>query len=219
MSDFSLGRIPAPDERDHRFLMSIVLGSEDPDPLLRSVSYRSKGILDQGQTPSCVGHGWRAWLDGAPVRQLSGPSALDLYHLAQDNDEWPGNNYDGTSVRGGAKVLMDLGFISSYVWAFDEPTVKRWMLSGKGGVVIGVNWYTQMFHPDDQGFLSVSGSLVGGHCVWLRGYNRPRDAYRVQNSWEVSWGQKGQAWLRASDFSRLLVESGECCCGIEVRKR
>lgn len=116
-------------------------------------------------------------------------------------------------------MLLAAGLIASYVWAFDEPTVKRWMLERHGGVVIGVNWYTGMFRPDASGYLSISGTLEGGHCVWLRGYNRPRDAYRVQNSWGSGWGQNGQAWLRAADFSRLLVEDGECCCGIEVRGR
>jgi hypothetical protein len=214
---YPLGRIAAPDERDHRFLMAVVL--TDEQPALRSVSYRHGPILDQGNTPSCVGHGWRAWLDGEPIQQRRGPSAMLLYHAAQRVDEWPGEEYEGTSVRGGAKALLDLGYIASYIWAFDEPTVKRWMLSKRGGVVIGVNWYTSMFAPDAAGYLSLSGSLAGGHCVWVRGYNRLRDAYRIQNSWGSNWGQNGQAWLRAADLSRLLVEDGECCCGVEAHVR
>lgn len=214
---YPLGRIAAPDERDYRHLMAVALPTDAP--LIHSFSYRRGPILDQGSTPSCVGHGWRAWLNGAPIRQKSGPSALDLYRAAQQVDEWEGEDYEGTSVRGGAKVLQALGFISSYIWAFDEPTVKRWLLMQKGGVVIGVNWYSAMFHPDEAGFLSLSGSLAGGHCVWVRGYNEHRDAYHIQNSWSSAWGQNGQAWLRATDLSRLLVEGGECCCGVEVRKR
>lgn len=212
---YPLGRIAAPDERDHRFLMATTL--PEAPPLLQSVSYRHGPILDQGRTSSCVGHGWRAWLDGAPIRQAGGPSALELYAAAQRMDEWPGEDYAGSSVRGGAKALRTMGLISSYVWAFDEPTVKRWMLSGQGGVVIGVNWYAGMFTPDHSGYLSISGALAGGHCVWLRGYNRPRDAYRVQQSWGADWGQQGHAWLRSADLSRLLVEDGEACCGVEVR--
>lgn len=214
--DYPLGRIPAPDERDHRFLMATVLPAEEP-PLLRSVSYRRGPILDQGSTPSCVGHGWKAWLEGDPIRQRGGPGAMAIYHEAQLVDEWEGTNYSGTSVRAGAKVLHALGYISSYIWAFDEVTVRRWLLSRRGGVVIGVNWYAGMFSSDSAGYLSLSGSLAGGHCVWVRGYNRPRDAYRIQNSWSEAWGDRGQAWLRASDLSRLLVEDGECCCGIEAR--
>jgi hypothetical protein len=214
---FPLGRIAAPDERDHRFLMAVVL--TDEEPFVSSISYRRGPILDQGATSSCVGHGWRAWLNGAPVRQTRGPDAFDIYHAAQENDEWEGTDYQGTSVRGGAKALAALGYIASYVWAFDELTVKRWLLTKRGGVVIGVNWYSEMFRPDAAGVLSLSGSLVGGHCVWVRGYNQPRDAYRIQNSWGSGWGQGGQAWLRAVDLSRLLVEGGEACCGAEVRRR
>lgn len=216
MTDYPMGRIAAPDEHDHRFLMAVVLAEEEP--LVNSVSYRHGPILSQ-QGGTCVGHGWRAWLNGAPIRQRGGPDPYAIYHAAQLVDEWEGEDYEGTSVRAGAKVLQAAGFISSYIWAFDEPTVNRWLRTKKGGVVIGVNWYSEMFHVDGAGYLNLSGSLVGGHCVWVRGYNQRRSAYRIQNSWGDTWGENGQAWLRAADFSRLLVEGGECCCGVEVRKR
>jgi hypothetical protein len=214
-TDYPLGRIAAPDERDHRFLMTAVL--EEPYPLKRSISYRRGPILDQGATSSCVGHGWRAWLNGAPIRQVGGPRPLDIYHSAQDVDEWEGSAYEGTSVRAGAKVLAARGYIASYVWAFDEATMRKWLLGGKGGVVIGVNWYSEMFRPDAKGFVRPSGPLAGGHCVWVRGYNRPRDAYRIQNSWNSTWGDNGQAWIQSADMARLIGENGEVCCGIEAR--
>lgn len=213
--DYPLGRIAAPDERDHTHLMLAVL--EEPFPLARSMAYRRGTILDQGLASSCVGHGWRAWLSGAPIRQNGGPRPLDIYREAQKIDEWDGENYEGTSVRAGAKVLTALGYIDSYIWAFDEATMRKWLLAGKGGVVIGVNWYSEMFRPDARGFLKIEGPLAGGHCVWVRGYNRPRDAYRIQNSWGSSWSQNGQAWIRSADMARLIAEDGECCCGVEAR--
>jgi C1A family cysteine protease len=109
--------------------------------------------------------------------------------------------------------------MTEYVWAFDEGTVKRWVLDGHGGVVIGIQWYSGMFKPDSLGFLSMTGTIEGGHCLWLRGYNEPRDAYRLQNSWGLGWGQLGQAWLRARDLNVLLAAGGEACCGIEQRVR
>lgn len=45
MTDYALGRIAAPDERDHRHLMATVLPEAAPPPL-RSVSYRRGPILD-----------------------------------------------------------------------------------------------------------------------------------------------------------------------------
>jgi len=194
--------------------MATLLDIEPPP--LRSVSYRAGPILDQGNTPSCVGHGWRAWLNGAPIRQLGGPSAMAIYKEAQDVDEWDGNAYEGTSVRAGARVLAAKGHIVSYFWSFDELTVRRWMLNKRGGVVIGVNWYPSMFTPITGGFLTIKGRPVGGHCVWVRGYNRPLDAYHIQNSWGPDWGVRGQAWLRSADMARLISEDGECCCGVEA---
>jgi hypothetical protein len=215
--EYHLGRRVAEDRRDLRFLMRTAITI--PPPIAPSVSYRRGPQLNQGATSSCVGHGWRAWLSGEPIRQVKhGPDALTIYHAAQQVDEWPGAepDYEGTSVRAGAKVLQQLGFIQSYLWAFTEDTTRAWVLSGLGGVVIGVNWYEAMFSPDPtSGFLTVDGAWAGGHCVWLRGFSDKRQAYRVQNSWGDGWGQQGQAWLRAADLQRLLHEAGEACCGIE----
>lgn len=214
--EYPLGRHHAPDPHDHQYLMAAVL-EEQPPPPIRSISYQRGPILDQRPRPSCVGHGWRAELNGAPIRQRGGPSALEIYIAAQKVDEWPGEDYDGTSVRAGAKVLQALGYISSYIWAFDEPTIRQWLLSGRGGVVIGVNWYSEMFRPDHKGFLNVGGTLAGGHCVWLRRYDHHHDAYKLQNSWGEAWGLRGQAWIRGTDLAMLIAEDGEACCGIEVR--
>jgi hypothetical protein len=217
LNEYPLGRLPSPDPRDTRYLMAAQPRAE---PLATSIAYRRGPILNQGSTSSCVGHGWRAWLNGAPIRQTGGPQALAIYHGAQQVDEWEGEEpqIQGTSVRAGAKVLQQLGYIQSYIWAFSEPMMRQWILSGQGGVVIGVNWYEAMFHPDPvTGFLNIEGAWAGGHCVWVRGFNAPRQAYRIQNSWGEEWGQGGQAWLRVGDMQRLIAEDGEICCGTEIQ--
>jgi hypothetical protein len=213
---YGLGRLHKPDPHDHNFLMAAILEAK-PRVLTRSISYASGGILDQGPSSACVGHGLRAQLSGAPTPQKGGPSAMEIYQAANANDEWAPKPHAGTSVRAGMKYLQGLGYFDNYIWAFGEVTIRQWMLSGRGGVVIGVNWYESMFKPDTMGFLTIDGPIAGGHCVWLRGYNRVRNAYHLQNSWGESWGIKGQAWLPAPHLDRLMHENGEGCCGIEKR--
>jgi hypothetical protein len=170
---------------------------------------------DQLDTPHCVGHAWYGWLSSSPIRQR--PIAPDgLYKLAQHFDEWEGQDYEGTSVRGAAKVLALTGHIKEYVWAFDLDVAVTHVLE-TGPIVLGLNWYTGMMDTDDEWFIRPTGSLQGGHAVLCYEVDLPRGRLKIRNSWGVSWGVNGCAYLDLADFARLLAEDGECCAAIEAR--
>ncbi len=100
--------------------------------------------------------------------------ALAIYKRAQQLDIWPGENYSGTSVLGGAKAVKELknnvgeSYISEYRWAFGIEDLIR-ALAYQGPVVLGLNWYAGMFNSDTAGWLRVTGALVGGHCLLALG--------------------------------------------------
>lgn len=154
------------------------------------------------------------------------PTAFSLYRQAVLLDEWAENDGDatapveqlraGTSVRAGARVVQAAGFLSDYGWAWDVDTAADW-LSAKGPLVIGVNWYAGAMEPSRDGFVRLTGGVVGGHCVCLLGWSESRGAVRLLNSWGL-WGQNGRAWLSGEDFRRLLSEGGECCSAMEIRR-
>ena len=209
-----LGRRPAPDLRDQQYQMRRLVPRTVPQ---KTRLYRIGPILDQGFTSSCVGQAWRQWLSSALMMTRDGPDALTIYTSAQKVDEWDGEDYEGTSVRGGVKVLQALGRVASYVWSSDADVIRDYELSGLGVVVIGVNWYTSMFDIDAKGYLRVSGSVEGGHAVVLGGYSVERKAHRLINSWGKSWGEQGRAWLLHEDLRRLLNEDGEGCAATEQK--
>jgi hypothetical protein len=64
-TNYGLGRIPAEDPRDTQYLLAAL-----PTPaVMPSYKYYTPGItLNQGQTPSCVGHAWMALRIGSPHR-------------------------------------------------------------------------------------------------------------------------------------------------------
>src|SRR5678816_26052 len=95
-----LGRLFAPDERDKRFTMRAALQHPELPPRPRQRPYNLGMTLDQGNTPQCVGYSTRDKLASAPfmVHVDQGPSAFEIYTGAQKLDEWPGENYEGTSV-------------------------------------------------------------------------------------------------------------------------
>lgn len=215
-----LGRRHAPDPRDHDHLMRRVVA---PVPI--STRYWSMFVspLDQGALPQCVAYAWTGMLFAAPLTHptsgFGNVAAFTsaLYNRAQQLDEWPGEGYDGTSVRAGAKALVEQKRLSAeYLWAFDAKTVRDFVLT-RGCVVFGTDWYEEMFAPDKDGYLIPKGEIAGGHAYVIIGYSKIRDAFRVLNSWGRTWGESGRAWIKFGDAQALLMNAGEACSAIETK--
>jgi hypothetical protein len=212
------GRLIAPDQRDKQYPMRKLLRRIEL-PKSRMWQSRRGFVLDQGNVGACVGFSWAGFLEAAPwMHQMTNEDGLRFYHLAQDNDEWAGNAYEGSSVRGGAKALQILGLIEgTYVWAQKEQDVWDFV-RGRSPVVAGTTWLTGMFAPDAKGYLNLTGGEEGGHAWLILGANDKRQAYRMQNSWGIGWGEQGRAWIRREDFKVLLEElGGEACSAVEVK--
>lgn len=174
---------------------------------------------NQGNTPQCVGYAWAHWIDDGPIKHI-GPKPNTnptlIYKEAQKIDEWPGENYDGTSVRAGAKYLKNQNKIGSYLWGYNLDILTKTVLS-QGPVVVGTNWYYGMFFPDRNGLIRTTGMLMGGHAYVINGVDIRRRLFRIKNSWGRSWGVNGSAFINFSDMERLIRENGEICLAIESR--
>jgi len=213
MNEHGLGRLPAPDARDQKYLMRSIVAEPPTLPAYRH--YKCGAVLDQGRHPHCVGYAWRQWLSSAPLMTRTGPQPQIIYHAAQQADEWPGEDYAGTSVRAGAKVLVALGHVASYVWAFTAEDVATWLLSGHGSVVAGTPWTSGMMRPNDKGFIAPTGNPVGGHAYLIVGYNRVSGVFRILNSWGNSYGENGRVWIAGEHLDTLIRDGGEACTAHE----
>lgn len=212
MPDYGLGRLEAPDARDEAFPLRALLPAA-PSPRTHKYWWPSGWWGDQGALPWCVAYSWRHWVEDGPVAAPGHPSDVELrdaYHWMQLNDEWPGTDYDGTSVRAGAKFWQERGVIGEYRWAWTLDTVVQALLEA-GPVVLGTNWYSGMFTPDRDGIIRPTGSLAGGHAYLANGVNVDRNLVRIKNSWGRSWGRRGYAWLPFGSLERLLIEDGDAC--------
>lgn len=208
MAKRAFGRIYVADPRDRKFTIK----RSKSMPVGRRMWNEGQWAGDQGSKPHCVGYGWAHALQALPFRQWLNPDGI--YELARLVDEWPGEEYEGTSVRAGAKVLKSLGLIESYRWAEDLESVVETILS-VGPVVVGTSWMAGMSKPDPKGFITATGENQGGHCYLLSGVDTRRGFLRIKNSWGTSWADEGHAYIRFDDFRTLLSDQGEACLAVE----
>jgi len=214
MTRRKFGRVAIPDQRDRRFLLP------RGDSARTCRYWNANGWWgDQGTTSQCVPFAWLHWLEDGPITHKHVPPPLisppTLYKEAKKLDEWEGQDYEGTSVRGGVKALKRRGLIGEYRWAFTLDRVIHTLLE-LGPVVVGTDWYVGMSEPGRDHYLRLDGDLEGGHAYVLDGINLEQQRVRVKNSWGRNWARNGFAWLALSSLQALLRADGECCLATEL---
>ena len=211
-----LGRVYIPDERDKNYLIENKLKLKNT---ILTTKYwdADEWWGNQENTPQCVGYAWAHWIEDGPVKHEGISPIINptlIYKEAQKLDEWVGENYNGTSVRGAAKYLKSTNKISSYLWTYNINVLIDTVLT-KGPVVVGTNWYRSMFFPDKNGLIRVTGKLTGGHAYVINGVDKNKKLFRIKNSWGKNWGKSGHAFISFSDMEKLIKQNGEVCLAIE----
>lgn len=207
VNDPRLGWVYQHDDRNQNYPVRTLHTAED----LRRKTWRLNVRLNQGQTPTCVGHAFTHEYAAAPdTHRVGEADAIRWYHIAQDNDEWAGSDYGGSSTLGGVKAGVAQGFYKEYRWAFSLDEAVR-TVSTIGPMVVGSNWHRQMFTPSTEGFVFIEGPVDGGHEWMLRGVDPKRAYFLATNSWGRDWGINGDFKISFEDFNRLVFqEQGDC---------
>lgn len=217
-TDPRLGRHVAHDSRSRMFPYRAI-----PRTALVSKKHeRAIPVLDQGNLGSCTGNAavgavgtapdYVPWKATFPKAKLDETAAVAVYSLATQLDSYPGTyppedtGSDGLSV---AKACKQKGWISGYQWAF-SPDAAYTALQDYP-IIVGSNWYGDMFEPLIDGRLLVSGELAGGHEYVVDEIDVENERVWMTNSWGGSWGVNGRAYMTFADFERLLDEQGDVC--------
>lgn len=205
-------------------------------------------LLNQGREGACTGFGLAAVVnflhhnrsDFSTARRNSykkkenGASARMLYEMAKRYDEWKGENYQGSSVRGAMKGWSRHGVCTWKDWPYQsndpgrlDPKRQRAALAHPLGAYYRVRhlYLNQMqaalaeagivyasasvhkgwHHVGPDGRIPYSKEMIGGHAFAIVGYDD--QGFWVQNSWGPRWGNKGFCHLGYDDW----LENGYDC--------
>lgn len=212
-SDVRLGRVASFDDRSRDYPIRALLQRA---AVPRSYTWRLGVHLDQGPTPACTGFSTAHELAAKPVvvDHVDQVLAMALYNRARQLDEWPGEDYDGSSVLGAVKAAAEGGYYDEYRWAFGIDDLVM-AVGHHGPAILGVNWYTGQMETDDDGYVHVAGQVEGGHAICVTGVNVRRERFWLSQSWGLGWGLGGGCWISFTDVDRLLREDGEACIPVK----
>lgn len=217
-------RLPSTDPRNADFPIRAILPSLAP----RTRTWRYVQ-LDQGSEGACVGFSVTMEAAACPVPvfgdPLRHPNVAEVtamaewtYHRARQLDEYPGEDYEGSSVLGGMKAGVERGWYREYRWATGSPAQMAddviTAIGYHGPVVFGANWVEGMDQPDASGTMHYSGAVRGGHAFIGSAYSVKRDAVFIPNS----WGGAGQGWLPRAEIAKMLADGGEACVPVSRLK-
>lgn len=208
----TLGFRQRPDPRDFAFPLSALMGVSSKRPV--SKAWKCGPTLDQKQTNGCVGFASYQFQVSEPIVQEPILSALQIYAEARKNDEFPGEEDEGTSVRAGLNVLKAHGIIKAYHWAQSADEALEYMLKF-GPVIFGTDWTTAMFEPDTKGTIRPTGKTVGGHAWFAHAGQWQRKLITGRTSWGESFGKKGDFLLSLPDINELFKRGGVAAAVVE----
>lgn len=214
-----------PDIRDRIYQPSLVdlkLSMMPPSP-------SESPILDQGNEGSCTGVALAAAINlqnNLRQAQLNSQSVFAklpamvsrrmLYEMAKKHDQWPGDDYEGSSIRGALKGFFNHGVCDEQLATYTPtPGQSNWFLTkeqAKDARKVGLGAYYRLrpniidyhaalnetgvvyisakihrgWHNPKQGIINKSNIHEGGHAFIIVGYNE--NGFLIQNSWGSQWG-------------------------------
>ena len=199
-------------------------------------------ILDQGKEGACTGYALAAVINLLASRNyLSGHDAPQdpaerrlvspqmLYTMARRYDEWPGDKYEGSSLRGALRGFFNNGACSADLWRkpgdreFSLQTAKdarnttlgayyrlRPVLSDYHAAIneTGVIYASAAVHA---GWDDPSGGRIPHqagealHAFAIVGYDS--QGFYIQNSWGENWGENGLAHWSYRDWAANIQDA------------
>lgn len=189
-------------------------------------------ILNQGQVGSCTGNALTGVIGtdslgrtattsvtvksdskgifSAGTLTLDESFALKAYSLNTRLDsisgQYPPDDTGSSGIACG-KTGQQLGLLTGYTHAFSMDALKSALQTG--AVMIGIIWLNSMFDPKTDGTIVVdkTSGVAGGHELVVSAWDGTH--FRLDNSWDTSWGDAGSGYVAETDMQWLLSQQGD----------
>ncbi|RVI87555.1 peptidase C1 [Sinorhizobium meliloti] len=189
-------------------------------------------VLNQGREGACTGFGLATVANYLLRARGKDPTADEvsawmLYAMAKRYDEWPGEDYEGSSARAAIKGWFKHGLCAYELWKARDPDPSLEDKRSADALARPLGAYFRVNHKDlvsmhaainETGMVFATAKVhegwqrvttgdeeidyregwIGGHAFAIVGYNR-RGLW-IQNSWGPDWGAGGIANLSYSDW-------------------
>jgi hypothetical protein len=227
------------------------------EPTLREVPQRKPledylalnvPILDQGQEGACTGFGLATVVNYLMRVRRDQPDVCAsphmLYEMARRYDEWPGEDYSGSSARGAMKGWQRHGACEDRFWPAQPDTknplwTERFSDAGKRPLgayyrvnhrdvvamhtalaEVGILYATCSVHTGwrqvgEDGKILYQNDPIGGHAFAIVGFDE--DGFWLQNSWGQGWGRAGFAQITYDDWLANATDVWVARLGAPIR--
>jgi hypothetical protein len=178
-------------------------------------AWRPAPGISQGNVPQCAIFSQGAHLGSSPNAKRSPVERYpELYKSAQDVDEIPGNNYDGTTLLGAFKAFQLAGFYGRNAKPVVGTTIEQlvFCLREIGPVCWGSEWTMGLEMPRKDGEIRPTGVNLGGHGVLVHAIemdSKGKGRIYLTNWRGLNWGMGGRAWMSLQNAQRLLNAGGQ----------
>ncbi len=220
-----------PDNRDWIYQPALIDIKQFIDPQTSAL----RKILNQKNEAACTGFAVAAAINILYQRADRDivVSARMLYEMARRNDEWPGESYHGSSLRGAINGWKNMGVCEEDIWPYrigankGELTIKKARNARNNtiGAYYRLRPVISDFHTalNETGVIAVSakvhkgwndakGGIIkyykksnGGHAFIIVGYNN--NGFWIQNSWGKNWGDNGIALWSYEDWVKNVMDA------------
>ncbi|HUT23489.1 MAG TPA: C1 family peptidase [Sumerlaeia bacterium] len=219
------------------------------EPTLRTLAYPAiealgkPTVLDQGRDGSCTGFALAAVInllmakagrEKGNARGTIQVSGRMLYQMAKLHDEWPGDDYEGSSLRGAIKGWHNTGVCRRELWPDNVPANQDTLdfrravdarnhtlgayyrlrpslpdfhaaLNETGVLYVSAQIHQGWERADSKGVIKPDGAPLGRHAFAIVGYDKR--GFWVQNSWGKSWGKNGLGLWTYEDWVQNMMDA------------
>lgn len=190
-------------------------------------------VLDQGTEGACTGFGLATVSNyllhsRKSYKDCESVSPRMLYAMAKRYDEWPGEDYDGSSARGAMKGWHKHGVCTEHHWPYTPDQEDNFLTSERmaDAILRPLGAYYRVNHKDlvamhsalaevgilfatssvhqgwnevgADGIIPPSNEMLGGHAFAIVAYDMR--GFWIQNSWGEDWGASGFAQIAYDDW-------------------